>query len=179
MNIKRTAIIFVAGAAFAAWLSAAIAPGRPPAPRHDIARDPIDATGEALATEVARLRARLRPEPVPRAPVRNPFRFQQPRPSPAAPPVSAAPPQRDTLTAAAVAAPAVRLTLAGIAEDPNPDGGSPLRTAIISGEGQLFLVTEGDVITGGGVEYAIGPISADSVELRDARDGGIRRLSLK
>ena len=65
MNLKRTTIIFVGGAAFAAWLSAAITPGRPPAPVEVIAPAPVDASGAALAGEIARLRERLRPDPAP------------------------------------------------------------------------------------------------------------------
>ena len=51
------------------------------------------------------------------------------------------------LVAAAVDVPRLRLTLAGIAEDPAPDGGSPVRTAIIAGNGQLFLAKNGDTVT--------------------------------
>jgi len=179
VNVKRTTILFISGAALAAWLSAAISPGRPPSRVDVIAPAPVDASGAALATEIARLRERLRPEPRPSESARNPFAFQSTRP--AAPvwiaPVPAA--KDAALVAAAVDMPRLRLTLAGIAEDPAPDGSGPVRTAIIAGNGQLFLAKNGDPVTDQNVEYRVGNISADSAELTDIRDGSIRRLTLK
>ena len=179
MNLKRTTILFVSGAALAAWLSAAITPGRPPAPVNVIAPTPVDASGAALASEIARLRERLRPDPRPSESTRNPFAFQSSRP--AAPAwISPVPAAQEALpVAAAVDVPRLRLTLAGIAEDPAPDGSSPLRTAIIAGNGQLFLAKNGDMVTDQDVGYRVGNISADSAELTDIRDGTIRRLTLK
>jgi hypothetical protein len=180
MALKRTTIVVAGGAAFAAWLSAAITPGRPIAPVAAIAPAPVDASGAALAGEIARLRERLRPEPAPSQPARNPFTFQSTRS--AAAPIVPAPAAKDTGVAAAavdVDVPRLRLTLAGIAEDPAPDGGAPVRTAIVSGNGQVFLAKEGDTVTDRGVEYRIGRISADSAELVDLRDSTVRRLTLK
>ena len=85
-----------------------------------------------------------------------------------------------TIVAAAVDLPRLRLTLAGIAEDPSPDGSGSVRTAIITGNGQLFLAKDGDTVADSGVEYRVTNISADSAELIDLRDGSIddsRRLS--
>ena len=48
--------------------------------------------------------------------------------------------------------------------------------AVISGEGQLFLVKEGESVTS---RYVVAKVSEDSVELKDTADGSIRRLSLK
>ena len=70
-----------------------------------------------------------------------------------------------------------RLTLAGIAED--AEGGTSVRTAIISGNGQLFLAKSGDVVNDGGSSYTVGTISADGVELTALRDGHTRQLRLK
>ena len=179
MNLKRTTIIFVSGAAVAAWLSAAMTPGRPPAASHLIAPAPIDATGAELASEIARLRERLRPDPVPGEPTRNPFAFRSTRPAAQPAPVRLPVVNGAPLAAASVDAARLRLTLAGIAEDPNPAGGEPLRTAIISGSGQLFLAKDGDTVTDRGVEYKVGKISADSVELTDLRDDSTKRLTLK
>ena len=87
-----------------------------------------------------------------------------------------------------IEAPRLRLTLAGIAEDPGrPNdggnlgnlGGAPVRTAIIAGNGQVFLAKEGDTVSDRDVEYKIGKVSADSVELIDLRDSTTRRLTLK
>jgi hypothetical protein len=173
MHLKRTAAIVVVGGALAAWLSAAMTPSE----RHTVS---VPATRSAavtlssaeLARETARLHERLRPDAVPRQPSRNLFTFH------------VAPPRA---TVAAVAKPAVveapavpaappmpALSLAGIAEDPGPGG--PIRTAVISGTGQLFLVKEGENVT---PRYRVEKISADVVELTDLGDGSIRRLALK
>ena len=54
------------------------------------------------------------------------------------------------------------LKLSGIAEDATPDG--LVRTAILSGFGQLFLAKEGDNVT---ERYRVVQISSDVVELTD------------
>jgi len=178
MNLKRTSIIFVCGAALAAWLSAAIAPARPPAPVDTTAPMPVDASGAALANEIARLRERLRPDHPPSQPTRNPFAFEAP-PSAAATVIAPPPAADPAFGAAPINVPRFRLTLAGIAEDPSPDGGGPLRTAIITGNGQLFLAKSGDIVNDQDAEYKVGAIAADSAELTDLRDNTTRRLTLK
>jgi hypothetical protein len=67
------------------------------------------------------------------------------------------------------------LKLAGIAEDPGPDG-TTQRTAIISGEGQLFMVKEGENVT---PRYRVVKVSADVVELLDLSTNTPRRLALR
>ena len=67
------------------------------------------------------------------------------------------------------------LKLAGIAEDIDADG-APLRTAIISGEGQLFMVKEGESVT---TRYRVTKISTDVVELLDLSTNTPRRLALR
>jgi hypothetical protein len=66
------------------------------------------------------------------------------------------------------------MTLIGIAEDPGADG--VIRTAIISGFGDVFLVKEGESVTS---RYKVARISGDVVELSDATDASIIRLALK
>ena len=66
------------------------------------------------------------------------------------------------------------LKLSGIAEDAAPDG--PVRTAIISAFGQLFLVKEGENVT---ERYRVARISSDVVELIDLADGTTFRLALR
>jgi hypothetical protein len=178
MNLKRTTIIFVGGAALAAWLSAAIAPSRPSLTPVAIAPAPIDASGAALAIEIARLRERLRPTPAPHDATRNPFLFKSPRRGGAA---SASPaPAAAEITATIAGGQSLpRLTLSGIAEDPVPGGTALVRTAIISGGGQLFLAKESDVVSDGGESFTVTAISADSVELTSLRDGTTRRLNLQ
>jgi hypothetical protein len=175
MTLRRTTIVFVAAAALAAWFSAAMTPGRPPAVTPEIVPRSADAPGAALAGEIARLRDRLHPDVAPRDGTRNPFVF---RTAPARP--AAAPSARPA--ASGDGAPAVapmRLTLAGVAEDPSPDGAGVVRTAIISGDGQLFLAKTGDTVTDKDVAYSVGSILAGSVELIDTRDGSTQRLALK
>ena len=191
MSIKRTTIIFVGGVALAAWLSAAMNPGRPPAAPAALTPAPIDATGAVLSGEIARLRERLRPDATPRQASRNPFVFRSRSSASRGSSGSSrgivggtvAPTATDASADAALGDRGrLRLSLAGVAEDPGPAGGAPVRTAIISGNGQVFLAKEGDTVTDRGVEnvdYRLGNISADSAELIDVRDGSIRRLTLK
>ena len=44
-----------------------------------------------------------------------------------------------------------------------PGGTALVRTAIISGSGQLFLAKESDVVSGGGESFTVTAIFADSV----------------
>ena len=60
------------------------------------------------------------------------------------------------------------------AEDESADG--PERIAFISGEGQLFMVKQGDAVTG---RYRVIRISSDAVELSDVSAGIVRRLIFK
>jgi hypothetical protein len=173
MNLKRTATIVVGGAALGAWLAGAATSNHSILPTETGVTPPIDLRGEALAREIARLQERLRPTAEPRHPARNLFSFRaraaQSRAAAAvaAPPVMAVPlPLPDANRPV--------LKLAGIAEDDGPEG--PLRTAIISGEGQLYLVKEGDQVT---PRYRVGKISADVVELIDTGDNSVRRLALR
>jgi hypothetical protein len=174
MHLKRTATIVVAGGALLAWFSAAMTPDRRttfiPA-----ARALAVATSSAeLAIETARLHERLRPDAAPSQPSRNLFMFHIA--AARAPVVVVTKPALSEAVVAPVAqvAPLPALTLAGIAEDPGPSG--PIRTAVISGGGQLFLVKEGEAVTS---RYRVAKISADVVELADQGDGSTRRLALK
>src|SRR3954470_17367788 len=123
MSINRTTVIVFGGVALAAWLSAAMNPGRAPAAPAAVRPAPIDASGAELSAEIARLRERLRPDVTPRHASRNPFVFRS-SPSRAASisPASnvetvAAATAKDAAAAAAAAALAERgrlkLTLAG------------------------------------------------------------------
>lgn len=171
MNLKRTATIVVGGAAVGAWLAGA-ATSNHRIPATSITPTPaIDLRGEALATEIARLQERLRPTSQPRQPGRNLFEFRARRARPAQPMVAAT---AGVMPALPLAPALPSLKLAGIAEDEGPEGA--VRTAIISGEGQLYLVKEGDEVT---PRYRVGKIAADVVELVDIGDNTIRRLALR
>jgi hypothetical protein len=168
MNMKRTATIVLVGAAFAGWLSAAMTPGGHSAVPDAVVASPIERQGAALAIEIARLHERLRPEAVIRQPGRNLFAF---RTASARPPVTARPALVEAMPVMPIAQPALKLV--GIAEDPSASG--TVRTAIISGGSQLFLVKEGEPVSS---TYRVERISADVVELADSRDGSTRRLAL-
>jgi len=174
MSLKRTATIVVVGAALAAWLAAAATSGNRGTIDPIVAKPRlIDKSGEALASEISRLHEHLRPAAVPRQPGRNLFSFalHQPRPVPAAPPVSK-PAVTEAPAEVRPAAPALKLS--GIAEDATADG--VVRTAIITGSGQLFLVKEGENVT---PRFRVAKISSDVVELSDLTDGSALRLALK
>ena len=66
------------------------------------------------------------------------------------------------------------LKLIGLAEDSGVSG--PTRTAIISGIGQLFVVTEGDPVTS---RYRVASVSPGMVDLTDLQTGGTLRLVFK
>jgi hypothetical protein len=174
MNLKRTATIVVVGGALAAWLAAAMTSDqRDRAPRPAERNAAADARSETLAAEVARLHDRLRPTAEPREPARNLFQFTAVRPRPPAPAPKAA------LSEAAPVAPVALpppppFKLIGIAEEAGKTG--PVRTAIVSGPGQLFLVKEGQNVT---LRYQVIKISADVVELQDLGDKTTLRLALK
>jgi len=171
IHMKRTATIVVVGGALLAWLAGAATSNRTSVPLPIVQRTPIELRGEELAVEIARLQERLRPTSTPRQPGRNLFSFHAAaaRAARMAPIVAAPAP------APVEAPPALpALKLAGIAEDEGPEG--PMRTAVISGQGQLFLVKEGESVL---QRYRVTKISADVVELIDLGDNSIRRLALR
>jgi hypothetical protein len=172
MRVKRTATIVFSGGALVAWFAGAATSNRPLPDPILTPRPPIDARGDDLAAEIDRLHERLRPTTTPHAPGRNLFRFNG---------AAVAPPPAPSLHPAAVEqTPAVAvpslppLRLAGIGEDPGPDG--PLRMAFISGDGQLFIVKIGDTVT---PRYRVTAIAADVVELLDLTDNTTRRLAMR
>jgi hypothetical protein len=171
MNLKRTATIAVICGALAAWLAGAATSNRAPMAPIVTRPAPIDARGAELATEIARLQDKLRPSTTPRQPGRNLFVYHSPAPAP----VPAAPKAALSEAAPVFTPPQPALKLAGIAEDVDADG-APQRTAIISGEGQLFMVKEGESVT---VRYRVTKISADVVELMDLATQTPRRLALR
>jgi hypothetical protein len=174
MTVRRAAILVIVLGALAAWIAAAATSGvREIRPITPFAPPAIDKSGVALEAEITRLHDHLRPSASPRL-GRDLFQFVAPRPritaqapapslilpSPAPPPAPAAP----------------ALTLIGVAQD--VADGAPVRTAIISTPGQLFLVKEGEEVTAAGLRYRVVRISGDAVEL-SAADETTLRLALK
>lgn len=173
MNVNRTLTAMAIGGALLAWFAAAATSNRDVPPPIVIPPAHVDLQGADLAKEIARLHDRLRPDAVPRQPARNLFAYHVSVRHELAP--VARPPQPAlSEPAAPTAVPQPPLKLAGIAEDDGPDG--PVRTAIISAEGQLFLVKAGDALTS---RYRVARVAADVVELTDTIDNSIRRLALK
>ena len=173
MTAKRTATIVVVGGALAAWLAAAATSGNRERIPPIVERvRPVDLRGDVLAGEIKRLHERLRPNVLPSQPGRNLFTFTAPRAEPAPLVVAPVP-----VPEAAPAPPAFLpppLKLVGLAEDAGPAG--PVRTAIISAPGQLFLVKEGDVIP---PRYRVLKVSPEVVELVDEQLGTPLRLALR
>jgi hypothetical protein len=172
MKWKRIATIGVVGGVLAVWLAGAATSNRRVVDTTIAKPTPIELQGAALADEIARLRERLHPVVEPQHPARNLFQFSSraaapsSRVEPALPAIGEPPAER------APAPPPLKLV--GIAEDPGPDG--PIRTAIISGMGQIFFVKEGDSIAG---RFRVQRLSGEVAELSDLVDSTTHRLALK
>ena len=170
MNMRRAAILVIVLAALAVWIAAAATSGvRDVKPIAALAPAAIDASGAALAAEIARLHDRLRPTTTPTG-GRDLFQFASARPQTSLPAAAA------VQAPAPAPPPAPLLAFIGLAEDTAPSG--VVRTAVISAPGQLFLVKEGDEVTSGGARYRVVRIAADSLKLA-AADETILRLALK
>jgi hypothetical protein len=164
MNLKRVFSFAIAGGALAALIAGATTTGYrrvPPPPARDKRAGKSDLSGEALAVEIQRLHERLRPSTPPEQPARNLFEYRTRRsesPAGLQPTIvsPAAAPVVDT------APPAVELI--GIATDGTGD--AMVRTAILSGFGQLYLVKEGEPVSD---RYRVVKVTADGVQLSDTR----------
>ncbi len=173
MNLKRTIVLGAAAGGLAALVAGAATSGsRPPErpPLNNAAG--VEVTGAQLAAEIARLHERPRPTIPPQPHARNLFAFSAARPArvlpaPSGPALSEA--------AAVPAQPRPDLKLIGLAEDAGVDG-QVVRTAILSGLGDLFLVKEGELVKD---RFRVAKISAEVVELVDLSDNARLRLALK
>src|SRR4029079_3448473 len=172
MNVKRTVMIGVAGGAGAVWIAAAATSNtRTIAPLVAVKPNVIDKSGAQLAVEVRRLHERLRPSDTPLH-SRDLFRYagKTAASSGAAECATFVAPPSEPPPAAVVAP----LKLEGLAEDHGDQG--TVRTAIISGFGDIFLVKECDAVT---LRYRVAKISPDAVELTDLTDNTPLRLALR
>jgi hypothetical protein len=159
------------GGLLATWL--AVAPNqhvRPSAPtsiqRSAAVNEP---SADDLLTQAARLRERIKAV-TPRASTRNPFRFNGSKV--AASRVPPTPPPPVELAPVDVALPP-SLTLNGVTGKQTSEG--VRRTAVISGGGQMYFVSEGDSVAG---RYTVVKIDPEAVVLRDP-NGAEVRLSLQ
>jgi hypothetical protein len=174
MNVRRTVTIGAAGGAIVVWIAAAATSNnRAVAPVVPFRPTAADKSGADLAIEVKRLHERLRPSDTP-VQARDLFRFSsqahagpgrplEPRSRDVVEPAPAVPPQ-----------PAPTLKLEGLAEDRGLNG--PVRTAIISGSGDIYLVKEGDAVA---ERFRVTSISADAVELLDLSTNTPLRLNFR
>jgi len=164
-------VIVVAGSTALSWMTSSSAV--PPAERGSAAtrsdREPENAMPTAASIAAMRLHD-WGPRPAaPGRAARDIFAFK--RRTPARPIASNAP---LAAVAAPVQPPLALFKLIGVAEDAG--AGGVIRTAIISGQGQLYLVKEGETVAS---IYRVGMLSADSVELLDSTGGPVVRLTLK
>jgi hypothetical protein len=170
MNITRTVLIGVAGGALAAWFAAASTSSTPSAPIQPTATRAADKSGAELAAEISRLHEHLHPTVAPDQPARDLFAFRARTARTASANI---PPQVMDVPAEPVPPPPP-FSLIGVAED------SGVRTAIVSGLGELFLLKEGERFAAG--RYTIVRIEQAAVEVADAANGpgaGAFRLTLK
>lgn len=150
----------------AVWRGTAVAPSHP---QPDVPPPPIAVEAAAVRDGIARLQER------PGAPAfkpagRNPFRFHERQPAPE--PVPQESGARPVLSTASPSTPDLRLV--GVAEDPGPDG--PLRTAIVSGFDQLFMLKVGDLFGG---HFKVLAVSADAIQVEDTTTGGGFTLTMR
>lgn len=180
MKASREIVAIGGTALLVAWIAAAADLARAPrvvVVEHERPRELTRA--ERIAADIesqsVRLRARLATAPMPSAKGRNPFRFSEPaarRVQPAAIPQAA---ESDAAAAApSASAPTIPLTLSGIAEDTSAAG--TIRTAVLSGLGDVFLAKPGDVILS---RFQIVAVGADAVEILDTASGATVRLGLR
>jgi hypothetical protein len=168
--MTRTTLValwFGGGGVLATWVAVSPPAKGVPAnsPSAAVSRSAAAAESEALNAQAARLRERtalatLRPS------ARNPFRFSAPKPPPRSSMPLDAPASLAPAMPAAPRPPA--LTLSGVAQKAGK------RTAIISGDGQIYLVAEGDSVAG---RFIVEKFDQEAVVLRDP-DGSEHRLVL-
>jgi hypothetical protein len=160
------------GGVLATWL--AVTPNQSVTPSAPTAGRPVETrtpTAGDLNGQADRLRSRtsavvLRPS------TRNPFRFRDDRAAaPAADRFNASPTPAAVAPSLEDSPPAPRLRLSGVTEKSTPEGAR--RTAVISGEGQLYLAGVGDTVAG---RYSVVAIDPEAVVLRDTTGAEIRLL---
>jgi hypothetical protein len=174
MDLKRSSAIAAGCGVLAVWLAAAATSGpRSRSAPIEIKSHAIEERGNELASEVARLRERLRPTTAPLQ-SRDLFHYSQLRPGSASDGATAAQPRELPALPAPSAVLPPSLRLLGIAEEDMTD--RPVRTAIISSAGALLLVKVGDSVSDG---YRVVAISSEAVELTAGSDAATLRLTLK
>ena len=186
--IKRVSwpgVIVVAGSTIYSWVNTVPSgvPSHEPAVRIEPRVPAAQAETSAATIDALQLHDWSPKPQMHGRPDRDIFTFTRPAPKPAAAP--ALPPAAGLLGASGAGQqpPIALFKLIGVAEDSSPAGsgdlngrGETTRTAIISGQGQLYLVKEGDTVAW---IYRVGRLSADGVELLDSTGGPTLRLFLQ
>jgi hypothetical protein len=170
MRWKRLIALGIGGGAIAVWIATAATTSprgaiAVPTPAAAVVAD----KSAALASEISRLHERLRRDAAPTE-ARDLFQYaRRPRAAAAvAAPHTIAPAPPESAPAPSP------FKLIGLAED--GDAAAPVRSAIISANGELFIVKEGDAVTD---RYHVRAISDDVVELTGAAPDDILRLALQ
>lgn len=181
VNWKGT-IVWSGATALATWMASAPpvgAPGGPvrtPAPAARVSPAAVTAPAEVpdLTDEAERLARRLEAQQAYSEPSRDLFQFKAAapaRPRAAVAAVAAVVPA-PVVPASVPAAPV--FVLVGIAEETS--AGVPVRTAVISGAGEVWLVKAGEKVDG---RFEVRAVDADAVELIRADTGTALRLSFR
>lgn len=178
MQVSRGVLIVGGVALLAAWFAAAADRQDPPAAapaRDGSTLDQAEALARDIEAQSARLHARLANAPTPRPDGRNPFAFDVPRATRGRGP---APQGEVSESPATIEIPEPPpLTLSGIAEEGTGVAeGAPVRIAVLSGLGDVFLARAGDTILG---RYEVLGVGADAAELKDLTTGRTIRLGLR
>jgi hypothetical protein len=165
------ALWFGGGGILATWIAVSPAQDVPVTTPTTAVRRPavgIEPTAEQLNEQATRLRDRTRAVTL-RPSTRNPFRYASPKSS-AASRAARAPGEQPMVIEPTIptAPPPPALKLSGVAQKAGK------RTAIIYGDGQIYLVGEGESVAG---RYTVINVDPEAVLLRDA-SGAEQRLVL-
>jgi hypothetical protein len=161
------ALWFSGGGVLATWLAVSPNDGVPASSQPAAAQRDGAASAQVEFNEQAlRLRER-KPETDPGPSTRNPFRFSPPKPAPATT-RGAVPPPPAMAPIFPSTPPPPALQLSGVAQT------NGNRTAIIVGDGQIYLVGEGNSVAG---RYTVVKVDPEAVLLRDS-SGAEHRLVL-
>lgn len=152
---------FAGGGVLMTWMAVALDNSAPSPSVSATAQHPAaprELTAEDLNAEAAKLREHLG-GPLRRS-TRDPFRFV---PETTASRTTAAAAPASDRSPAPLAPQPPSWALSGIAERTTPEG--LRRTAVISGDGEVYLLAEGDMLAG---RYTVVRVDADAVVLRES-----------
>lgn len=179
MTRDRLALLVTSSALLVSWLSSPAWPTTPatsqPLPPPDVTtpQEPVEELAFDVARETERLRERMASVPTPRRGGRDPFRFQASRPAISRPLPQYAAPVARAVPEETIAPTRPVLKLIGVAERQAPDG--PIRTAILSGASDVYILAIGDTVLG---RFTVTAIEPEAVELTETITSAVARLAL-